>query len=31
MIKLYFAKLDTAKYIEKSKTLFEAEEKEIMK
>ena len=27
MIKLYFAKLDTAKYIEKSKTLFEAEEK----
>lgn len=27
MIKLYFAKLDTAKYIEKSKTLFETEEK----
>ena len=27
MINLYFAKLDTAKYIEKSKTLFEAEEK----
>ncbi len=27
MIKLYFAKLDTAKYIEKSKTLFEVEEK----
>ena len=27
MIKLYFAKLDSAKYIEKSKTLFEAEEK----